>query len=278
MKYIGPHVSIKENISLSAVRAHELSATGFAIFTKNQRQWKAPQLKEEDAALFRSEMRKYGYSPSAVLPHAGYLINPATPDEELKKKSLALFLDEAGRTVSLGLEMLNIHPGAFKEGTAEDGIKRAAAMMDEVMDQVPGIRIAIENTAGAGTVLGSSFEELDMLLSSIRNKDRTGFTLDTAHLFGAGFDVKNDPDGVLDAFFARFGKEKLFGMHLNDSMVPHASKKDRHESIGRGLIGLEAFTAIVRRRETDDIPLILETPDETLWKDEIRTLLEAAAD
>ena len=278
MKYIGPHVSIKENISLSAVRAHELSATGFAIFTKNQRQWKAPQLKEEDAALFRSEMRKYGYSPSAVLPHAGYLINPATPDEELKKKSLALFLDEAGRTVSLGLEMLNIHPGAFKEGTAEDGIKRAAAMMDEVMDQVPGIRIAIENTAGAGTVLGSSFEELDMLLSSIRNKDRTGFTLDTAHLFGAGSDVKNDPDGVLDAFFARFGKEKLFGMHLNDSMVPHASKKDRHESIGRGLIGLEAFTAIVRRRETDDIPLILETPDETLWKDEIRTLLEAAAD
>ena len=277
MKYIGPHVSIKENISLSAVRAHELSATGFAIFTKNQRQWKAPQLKEEDAALFRSEMRKYGYSPSAVLPHAGYLINPATPDEELKKKSLALFLDEAGRTVSLGLEMLNIHPGAFKEGTAEDGIKRAAAMMDEVMDQVPGIRIAIENTAGAGTVLGSSFEELDMLLSSIRNKDRTGFTLDTAHLFGAGFDVKNDPDGVLDAFFARFGKEKLFGMHLNDSMVPLASKKDRHESIGRGLIGLEAFTAIVRRRETDGIPLILETPDETLWKDEIRTLLEAAA-
>ncbi len=277
MKYIGPHVSIKENISLSAVRAHELSATGFAIFTKNQRQWKAPQLKEEDAALFRSEMRKYGYSPSAVLPHAGYLINPATPDEELRKKSLALFLDETGRTVSLGLEMLNIHPGAFKEGTAEDGIKRAAAMMDEVMDQVPGIRIAIENTAGAGTVLGSSFEELDMLLSSIRNKDRTGFTLDTAHLFGAGFDVKNDPDGVLDAFFARFGKEKLFGMHLNDSMVPLASKKDRHESIGRGLIGLEAFTAIVRRRETDGIPLILETPDETLWKDEIRTLLEAAA-
>ena len=223
MKYIGPHVSIKENISLSAVRAHELSATGFAIFTKNQRQWKAPQLKEEDAALFRSEMRKYGYSPSAVLPHAGYLINPATPDEELRKKSLALFLDEAGRTVSLGLEMLNIHPGAFKEGTAEDGIKRAAAMMDEVMDQVPGIRIAIENTAGAGTVLGSSFEELDMLLSSIRNKDRTGFTLDTAHLFGAGFDVKNDPAGQtsLTGWLYR----GVAGIEITLTNVPDSVKK-----------------------------------------------------
>ena len=121
-----------------------------------------------------------------------------------------------------------------------------------------------------------TFEELDAILSGIRNKDRVGFTLDTAHLFGAGYDVKEDPDGVLDSFFFRFGEEKLLGMHLNDSKVPLSSNKDRHESIGLGLIGKEAFLTIVRRREVRNIPLILETPDESRWKEEINELLGTA--
>lgn len=278
MLYIGPHVSIAKDISLAPERAHELGATGFAIFTKNQRVWRAAPLSEESIASFRNTIMKYGYTPRSILPHAGYLINPASPYKELWEKSLGLFLDEAARTVSLSLDTINIHPGAYKEGSKEEGIKRSAAMMDEVLDRTPGLRIAIENTAGAGTILGSSFEELDALLSAAKEKDRIGFTLDTAHLFGSGYDVASDPDGVLDAFASRFGSGKLYGMHLNDSKVPLGSHKDRHESIGKGLIGRDAFLAIVKRTDVQNIPLVLETIDESLWKEEVSLLLSAGSD
>ena len=275
MRFIGPHVSIKDNIALSAERAHELGATGFAIFTKNQRIWSAPALKESDAEAFRENLEKYGFSPSSVLPHAGYLINPATPDPVLREKSLNLFIDEARRTASLGLNVINIHPGAYKEGEASDGMKRSAGMIDEVLREVDGIKIAIENTAGAGTILGSTFEELDKILSYTIQKDRVGFTLDTAHLFGAGYNVKEHAGKILDDFVSRFGGEKLLGMHLNDSMVPLGSRKDRHAPLGRGCIGREAFRSIVCHPAADSIPLILETPDESAWPEEAAYLLSA---
>ena len=276
MIHIGPHVSSQGSVSLSPVRAKELGATGFALFTKNQRQWRSPELKSEDISAFKSNLSDLGYSPSSVLPHAGYLINPATPDKDLEEKSLNLFLDEGRRVVSLGLEVINIHPGAYKEGSMGDGMKRCASMVDKVLEEIPELKIALENTAGAGTIIGSKMEELDEILSYITNKDRVGFTLDTAHLFGAGYDVKEDIDGILDSFFSRFGEEKLFGMHLNDSKVPLSSNKDRHDNIGLGLIGKEAFYSIVRRREVQNIPLILETPDSDRWKEEISELLGIA--
>ena len=277
MRYIGPHVSIKDSISLSVERASELGATGFAIFTKNQRIWSAPPLKDGDAAAFREGLASHGFRPEAVLPHAGYLINPATPDEELMKKSISLFIDEAERTRKLGLGVINIHPGAYKEGSREDGIRRSARMIDQVIESVPGIRIAVENTAGAGTILGSTFEELDAILSAAVHQESIGFTLDTAHLFGSGYDVRNKAAAILDSFLERFGKGKLYGMHLNDSMVPLSSRKDRHSSIGDGLIGKEAFLEIVCHSITDGIPLVLETPDESRWKDEI-AMLKAASE
>ena len=273
MLYIGPHVSISESIALAPERAHALGATGFALFSKNQRMWKSPSLKEEEIILFKKSMEKNGYSSENVLPHAGYLINPASPDEELGKKSLTLFLLEMERLRALGLERINIHPGAYKEGDRKDGIKRSAAMIDTVLSSFPSMFVSIENTAGAGTIIGSTFEELDELLSYIKEKDRVGFTLDTAHLYGAGYDVRNDISKILDNFFSRFGDEKLLGMHLNDSKVPLASKKDRHDNLGKGLIGWDAFREIVKRKEVQNIPLILETPDETLWSEEIKKLL-----
>ncbi|MBO5770809.1 MAG: deoxyribonuclease IV [Spirochaetales bacterium] len=276
MLYIGPHVSVAGSVSLSPERAVELGATGFAIFTKNQRQWKAKPMEESEALEFKRNLSKLGIKPEAVLPHAGYLINPATPDEELREKSLNLFLDEAKRCQLLGLGVINIHPGAYKEGDRMEGIKRSAKMLDDVLDMYPQFKVAVENTVGAGTIIGSSFEELECILEFVKNKDRLGFTLDTAHLFGAGYDIKTDPNGVLDAFFSRFGKEKLYGMHLNDSKVPLASNKDRHDSIGKGLIGKEAFLEIVKRKEVDGIPLVLETPDESLWPYEIKELLDAS--
>ena len=199
MIFIGPHVSISESVSLSPARAEATGATGFAIFTKNQRVWKAPALKEEDVTAFRNNLKEKGFCPEAILPHAGYLINPATPDEALWEKSLSLFLEEASRTARLGLEKINIHPGAYKEGDRKDGILRAARMIDKVLEETDDVSIAIENTAGAGTILGSSFEELDMLLDAVKHPERTGFTLDTAHLYGAGYDVKGDPASILDS-------------------------------------------------------------------------------
>lgn len=276
MLFIGPHVSISGSIALAVERAKELGATGFAIFSKNQRQWSSPALKEEDINLFKENMKKYSYSPKSVLPHAGYLINPASPDKDLRDKSLRLFNDEADRIISLGLNIINIHPGAYKEGERKDGILRSINMIDEVLDAHPSLRIAIENTAGAGTIIGCRFEELLMLLENSKHKDRLGFTLDTAHLFGAGYDVKSNVDKVLDEFFSLVGKDKLFGMHLNDSKVALASNKDRHDNLGKGLIGLEPFKAIVNRDEVKNIPLILETPDENLWQDEIKELLDAS--
>ena len=273
MLYIGPHVSISESIALAVERAHALGATGFALFSKNQRMWKSAPLKESEILTFRENMMKYGYKIKGVLPHAGYLINPASPDVELRVKSRDLFLLEMERLHALGLDVINIHPGAYKEGEKSDGIKRSAEMIDYVLQACPDMKVAIENTAGAGTIIGSSFEELDMILSLIREKDRAGFTLDTAHLYGAGYDVREDVNGVLDSFFRRFGEEKLYGMHLNDSKVALGSNKDRHDNLGKGLIGMETFHEIVRRREVQDIPLILETPDETLWESEIRELL-----
>lgn len=276
MLYIGPHVSIASSVALAPERASALGATGFAIFTKNQRVWSAAALEDESIAAFRTAMERHGYSPDAVLPHAGYLINPATPDEDLRRKSEALFSDEAGRVITLGLSTINIHPGAYKEGERRDGLERSAAMMDRILDAYPTLRIAVENTAGAGTVLGSTFEELDQLISLSRNKDRLGITLDTAHLFGAGYDVKEDITGVMESFLSRFGRDKLYGMHLNDSKVPLSSHKDRHESLGLGLIGMEAFMEIVRMDAADGIPLVLETPDDSRWKDEIATLLSVS--
>ena len=276
MLYIGPHVSISGSVAFAADRAHELGATGFAIFTKNQRQWKSPALKEEDIAAFKAKLEEYGYTKNAILPHAGYLINPASPDPELRAKSIELFQEEASRLEALGLDVINIHPGAFKEGDRTDGIRRCAAALDEVLSAHPTVRIAVENTAGAGTILGSTFEELDMILSEVKASDRVGFTLDTAHLFGSGYNVRDDVNKVLDEFFSRFSPEKLYGMHLNDSKVPLDSNKDRHDSIGLGLIGEECFKAIVRRKEVRGIPLILETPDETRWAEEIKMLLSIA--
>ena len=275
MLYIGPHVSIAKDISLSVERAHALGATGFAIFTKNQKVWHAKDLEEKSINAFRGNLRKYGIPLKAILPHAGYLINPATPKEELKEKSMILMLDEGKRVHQLGMDLLNIHPGAYIEGERVDGLKRTAAFLDEALDQLPEtVRISLENTAGAGTVLGDKLEELQAIIEYSRHKDQLGITIDTMHIYGAGYDVRNNMTGVMDEVMERFGSDKLFGMHLNDSMVDMGSHKDRHDSIGIGKIGLDAFLELASRKDIEEKPLILETPNEERWPYEISTLLQ----
>ncbi len=272
MIHIGPHVSIAKDISLAPVRAKELGSGAFGLFLKNQKVWKAPELKEESIEKFRENLSALGYSPRYVLPHAGYLINMASPDEENRIKSLSLLKDEIRRALSLGLTVINIHPGAYIEGERRDGIKRTAAMLDEALSEVEGFSIALEDTAGSGSNLGSSLEELAEIISMAKEKDKIKVTLDTCHMYAAGYDLKNDPEGVLDKACFIFGCDKIAGMHINDSKVALSSRKDRHESIGKGLIGLEALQSAVRHKAAQDKPLVLETIDETLWSEEIRIL------
>ena len=273
MFYIGPHVSIAKDISLAPVRANELGATGFALFTKNQKVWQAKPIEEKSAEAFREEIKSLGYTSKAILPHAGYLINPATMKEDLREKSLSLMLDEMDRVKTLNLNVLNIHPGAYVEGEREDGIKRTVAFLDEVLSRTDDVMISLENTAGAGTVLGDDLKELEKMIAMSSCPDRLGITIDTAHLFGAGYDVKHEIDKIMDEIFSTFGVEKLMGMHLNDSKAGLGSNKDRHERLGLGEIGLEPFLALMRDDRLDGKPLVLETPDEERWKYEIATLL-----
>ncbi len=274
MLYIGPHVSISKDISLSPARAAEKGAGAFAIFTKNQKIWKAKPLEESSIEEFKKNLARFGYSGNKVLAHAGYLINPATPDALLRKKSLDLLKEEISRCISLGLNKLNIHPGAFIEGEREDGIIRAASFFDEALEE-NNFLLSIENTSASGTNLGGDLRELLKLIETSKYGERMGVTLDTAHLYGYGYDVKNNASAILDDAGSLFGRNKIFGMHLNDSKAPLASRKDRHESIGKGLIGLDAFMEITASSIVQDKPLILETPDEQSWAEEIRMLTSA---
>lgn len=274
MYYIGPHVSIAKDISLAPERAKELGATGFALFTKNQKIWKAKPLEEESIKAFEENMKRLAFPRESVLPHAGYLINPATGKDDLREKSFLLMLDEMERAKLLDLKALNIHPGAYVEGEREDGIKRTVLFIDQVLERTESVMIALENTAGAGTVLGDKLEELEKMMALSKHPERIGITIDTMHLFGAGYDVKGNVGKVMDEVFSRFGEEKLIGMHLNDSKVPLSSHKDRHESLGEGLIGIEPFLHLMHDERLEGKPLVLETPNEEKWAEEIRILLD----
>ena len=274
MIYVGPHVSIAKDISLAPIRAKEFGANAFGLFLKNQKVWSAPDIKDESVNLFKENIATLGFNINMILPHAGYLINMASPDEEARRKSLTLLKDEIRRAVKIGINKINIHPGAYIEGDRIEGIRRSASMLDEALDGINGFTIALENTAGSGSNLGSDLKELAMIIEKAKEKDKLGVTLDTCHLYGAGYDVKNEATKILDEVESLFGSEKLIGMHLNDSKADKASRKDRHDSLGKGKIGIEAFKEIVCHKAAWNRPLILETIDEELWKEEIKTLFE----
>ena len=274
--FVGPHVSAAGGAANAPLNARALAATGFALFVKNQRQWSAPPLTAAEISAFKAQMDTCGYTSAQVLPHAGYLINLANPDDAAQAKSIASFLDEAGRCVALGLDKLNFHPGShLKLITPQAACERVAAALNGILGQTEGITLVIENTAGSGGMLGSRFEELRMILDGIDDPSRVGFCLDTAHAFAAGYDIRTR-DGFLemmDAFDTLIGMKFLKGMHLNDSRAGFDSRVDRHASLGEGELGLEPFTCILRDARFRNIPLILETPDDARWAEEIQLLL-----
>jgi len=275
--FVGPHVSAGGGVANAPRNAHALAATGFALFVKNQRQWSAPPLNAAEIGAFAAAMKVCGYTTEQVLPHAGYLINLANPDDAAHTKSLASFLDEARRCIALGLDKLNVHPGShLRLITPEAACERTASAINSVLRQTDGITFVVENTAGSGGLIGARFEELKMILDAVDTPSRIGFCFDTAHAFAAGYDISTR-DGFLrtmDAFDKMVGLHFLKAMHLNDSRAAFESRVDRHASLGDGVLGLEVFKCIMRDERFQNMPLILETPDESRWAEEVQMLLE----
>ncbi len=277
MKYIGAHVSAKGGVENTPVNAHNIGATAFALFTKNQRQWKAKPLTDVNISAFKTNCKKYGYGPSQILAHDSYLINLGHPENDGLEKSRTAFIDELERCGQLGIKLLNFHPGSFlKKISEEKCIKTIAESINIALDKTKNVIAVIENTAGQGTNLGFSFEQIADIIKNIENKTRVGVCIDTCHAFSAGYDLKSR-QGFKQTwleFDEIIGFKFLRGMHLNDSKKAFASRVDRHESIGKGSLGLDVFRWIMKDPRFDNIPLILETPASDIWIEEILLLKE----
>ena len=273
MKYIGAHVSASGGVEFAPVNAHEIGANAFALFTKNQRQWVSKPLTEESISLFKENCKKYGFQPEYILPHDSYLINLGHPEEEGLQKSRAAFLDEMQRCEQLGLKLLNFHPGSsLNKVSVEDCLSLIAESINLALEKTKGVTAVIENTAGQGSNLGSEFWQLKYIIDRVNDKSRVGVCLDTCHTYTAGYDIVNEYDKVFDEFDKEVGFNYLRGMHLNDSKKALGTHVDRHDSIGKGLIGKAFFERLMQDSRFDNIPLILETPDESKWKEEITWL------
>ena len=273
MKYIGAHVSASGGVEYAPVNAHEIGANAFALFTKNQRQWVSKPLTAESIDLFQQNCEKYGFLPEYILPHDSYLINLGHPEEEGLTKSRAAFLDEMQRCEQLGLKLLNFHPGShLNKIDTEACLSRIAESINIVLDKTKGVTAVIENTAGQGSNLGNEFWHLRYIIDKVEDKSRVGVCLDTCHTFTAGYNFLQDYDQVFNSFEQEVGFSFLRGIHLNDSKKEVGSRVDRHDSIGQGYIGNAFFERLMKDTRFDNLPIILETPDETLWTKEIAWL------
>lgn len=279
MKYIGAHVSIAGGVENAPLNAAAIGAKAFAMFTKNQRQWTSPPLTETSIEAFKANCRKHGYEPEHILPHDGYLINLGNPDPVKREQSRKAFTDEMTRCMLLGLDRLNFHPGShLREIPEEECLRLIAESVNAALDETEGVTAVLENTAGQGSNLGYSFEQLARIMEMIRDTSRIGVCIDTCHSFAAGYDLKSEEgyEKTMEAFERTIGFRYLRGVHLNDSKSVLGGHLDRHNSIGRGELGLEPFRRMMNDPRFDNVPMVLETIDETLWPEEIRLLYSFA--
>lgn len=279
MKFFGAHVSAAGGVENAPANAHKIGASAFALFTKNQKQWVAPPLTEKSIELFKQRCEEYGISLSNVLPHDSYLINLGSPDPEGLEKSRDAFLVEMQRCEQLGVDKLNFHPGAhLNKVSIEDCISIIATSINLTLEKTSGVTAVIENTAGQGSAIGYRFEELAQIIHLVEDKSRVGVCLDTAHTLAAGYEIRTKEgfDDTFRKFDEIVGFQYLRGMHINDSKKELGTRVDRHDSIGKGVMGMDTFSFIAKDSRFNNMPLILETPDESLWAEEI-TLLNSLA-
>lgn len=275
MKYIGAHVSSSGGVENAPLHAKEIGAKAFALFTRNQRQWRSSPLSAKSITLFRERCAEFGFAPEHILPHDSYLINLGNPDAEGLTKSREAFLDEMRRCEQLGLKLLNFHPGShLNKMEPEACLALIADSINWTLAQTEGVTAVIENTAGQGTNLGYTFEQIATIIEQVEDKSRVGVCIDTAHTLASGYEIRT-AEGFADTF-RKFeeviGFHYLRGIHLNDSKKELSTRVDRHDSVGKGVMGMELFRMLMQDSRFDNIPIILETPDESLWAEEIRLL------
>jgi len=274
-KFVGAHTSASGGVFNAVINAQKIGARAFALFTKNQRQWVAKDLDAETIDKFKYALDESGILPKHVLPHDSYLINLGHPEADKLEKSREAFVDEIQRCEQLGLEKLNFHPGSHLKLIGEDEcLSIISESINMALDKTNGVKAIIENTAGQGSNLGYTFEHLAQIIDKVEDKSRVGICIDTCHMFVAGYDIRTKEayEKTWNEFGDIVGFDYLMGMHINDSKPPLGSKKDRHHSIGKGEIGLDAFRFIMNDDRMNDIPLILETIDDSIWKQEIELL------
>ncbi|MBE6303409.1 MAG: deoxyribonuclease IV [Bacteroidales bacterium] len=278
MKYIGAHVSSSGGVENAPANALAIGANAFALFTKNQRQWVSAPLSEKNITLFKKRCEQGGFDSRYILPHDSYLINLGSPDDEGLQKSRGAFFDEMTRCEQLGLTMLNFHPGShLNKISLEECLDRISESINMALERTSGVTAVIENTAGQGSNVGNRFEHIRYIIDKVQDKSRVGVCIDTCHTYSAGYDIVNDYDAVFNEFDKVIGFDYLRGVHLNDSKKLLASRVDRHDSIGDGTLGVEFFKRFMNDARFDNMPVILETPDENRWRDEIimlRSFLE----
>jgi deoxyribonuclease-4 len=290
LKFVGAHVSASGGVDNAPLNAMAIGAKAFALFTKNQRQWIAKPLEIKTIDAFHKNLESSGILPKHILPHDSYLINLGHPEVEKLEKSRDAFVDEIERCQLLGLDRLNFHPGSHLVKVAKrdpeylDKLMHAelqcldviAESMNRAIDatQKSNVKLVIENTAGQGSNLGYKFEHLAYIIDKIEDKSRVGVCIDTCHMFTSGYDIRTREayDKTWNDFDRIVGSKYLLGMHINDAKPPLGSRVDRHHSLGEGEIGWDAFEYIMNDSRMDDIPLILETIDETIWAEEIQAL------
>ena len=275
MKYIGAHVSSSGGVENAPLHAKEIGAKAFALFTRNQRQWRSSPLSAKSITLFKERCAEFGFAPEHILPHDSYLINLGNSDAEGLTKSREAFLDEMRRCEQLGLKLLNFHPGShLNKMEPEACLALIADSINWTLAQTEGVTAVIENTAGQGTNLGYTFEQIATIIEQVEDKSRVGVCSDTAHTLASGYEIRT-AEGFADTF-RKFeeviGFHYLRGIHLNDSKKELSTRVDRHDSVGKGVMGMELFRMLMQDSHFDNIPIILETPDESLWAEEIRLL------
>jgi len=275
MKYIGAHVSTSGGVENAPLNAHKIGAKAFALFTKNQRQWFSKPLTKENISDFKKNCEKYDYTPDKILPHDSYLINLGHPEKEGLEKSRNAFLDEMQRCEQLGLDRLNFHPGShLRQISEEKCLLTIAESVNWTLARTNGVTAVIENTAGQGSNLGYTFEQIGFIIDHVEDKNRVGVCIDTCHAFTSGYDLrtKETYENTFQKFAEIIGFEYLKGLHINDSKKVLGSRVDRHDQIGKGFIGIDTFKMIMNDPRMNNIPMILETPNDELWKEEIEML------
>ncbi|MBI5197788.1 MAG: deoxyribonuclease IV [Nitrospirae bacterium] len=259
---LGAHMSISGGLYQSLLRGQEVGCEVIQIFSKTSNQWKVKPLTQDDILRFKEASAETKVRPMMI--HNSYLINIGSPKDADWEKSIDAFQVELERAEALGIPFVVAHPGAHLGSGEEAGLKRIAQGLDELHRRTHGFRVKIllENTAGQGTVLGYRFEQIRSILDQVREPDRLGLCFDTCHVFTAGYDIRTAEGyaATMDELDRRVGLKRVMAFHINDSMKPFESRKDRHEHIGKGMIGIDAFRCLMQDTRFSNIPMVLETP------------------